>query len=461
MAEVFFSWDDVKAAVGGTWLLPVSGAGVSCILDDSRAVRPGALFVAIVGELADGHSYMTAAAQSGAAAVCVQRPPTADELAVLRGCGCGCVQVSDSLAAFQALALAHRRRFPALFLLGVTGSCGKTSTKEICASVLEKRWPGQVLKTLGNTNNHFGVPRNLLRLTASTQAAVIEMGSNHPGEIARLAALAEPVCGLICHIGAAHLEAFGDLRGVAEEKGDLLSGLTAAGTAVIPAGAEGVEVLRRHAGRRRVLTFGTEADADLRCEYLGQSGDGYGLVLTRREGGASVQVIWPLGGEHQARNAAAAVLVGLVAGLDLASAAAGLRHCELPGARMARRDVGGVHWVNDAYNANPDSLAASLAWFAEISRGAKARVLVLGDMLELGAASERAHREALRLARRMFPQDRIVTIGSRLAAAAAGMGLTSYPDSAAAAGLSTEMTPGTWVFLKGSNILGLSRLMPA
>lgn len=461
MADIFFIWDDVRSAVAGEWLLPVAGEGVSCVLDDSRSVRAGALFVAIVGELADGHHYLAAAAQGGAAAVCVQRPPSDEDLAILRGCGCGCVLVRDSLAAFQSLALAHRRRFPELFMLGVTGSCGKTSTKEICAAVLEQRWPGQVLKTLGNTNNHFGVPRNLLRLTSATQAAVIEIGSNHPGEITRLASLVEPVCGLVCHIGAAHLESFGDLRGVAEEKGDLLAGLTLAGIAIMPAGAEGLDVLRRHAGSRRVLTFGPEADADLRCQYLGQCGDGYGVVLTRRDTGESQQVVWPLGGEHQAKNAAAAVLVGLAAGLDLEAAAAGLRHCELPGARMARREIGGVHWVNDAYNANPDSLAASLAWFAEISREAQRRVLVLGDMLELGAASERAHREALRLVKRMFPHDRIVTIGPRLAREAAGMGMTSYPDVAAAGGLAAEMPPGTWVFLKGSNSIGLAKLMPA
>jgi len=461
MADIFFSWDEVMSAVAGEWLLPGTGAGVSCVLDDSRSVRAGALFVAIVGELADGHNYIAAAARAGAAAVCVQRQLSEEDLAVLRDCGCGCILVADGLIAFQELALAHRRRFPGLFMLGVTGSCGKTSTKEICAAVLEQRWPGQVLKTLGNTNNHFGVPRNLLRLTSATAAAVIEMGTNHPGEIARLTTLAEPNCGLVCHIGAAHLEAFGDLCGVAEEKGDLLAGLTANGTAIVPADAEGLEVLRRHAGQRRVLTFGPEADADLRCQYLGRCGDGYGVELTRRDTGESQRVVWPLGGEHQAKNAAAAVLVGLTVGLDLKTAAAGLRQSQLPGERMARRDIGGVHWVNDAYNANPDSLAASLAWFAEISREAQKRILVLGDMLELGASSERAHREALRLARRMFPNDRIITVGPRFAQAAAGMDITSYPDVAAASGLPADLKPGTWVYLKGSNSIGLAKLMSA
>ena len=176
MADIF-SWDEVISAVAGEWLLPGTERASAAFLT-TAAQCSRALFVAIVGELADGHNYIAAAARAGAAAVCVQRQPSEEDLAVLRDCGCGCILVADGLTAFQELALAHRRRFPDLFMLGVTGSCGKTSTNEICAAVLGQRWPGQVLKTraIRTTTSEC---RELLHLTATTAAAVIEMGTNH------------------------------------------------------------------------------------------------------------------------------------------------------------------------------------------------------------------------------------------------------------------------------------------
>jgi UDP-N-acetylmuramyl pentapeptide synthase len=172
MNDLWFSWADLRQATGGDWLgtgpADRAAAGVSAVLDDSRAVTPGALFVAIRGETADGHRFVEQAAAAGAAAVCVSQAPADDVLARLGGLGCAVLRVPDTLAAFQQLAHRHRRSLPALLLVGITGSCGKTSTKEMLAAVLERRYPGAVLKTEGNTNNHFGVPRNLLRLAGGS-----------------------------------------------------------------------------------------------------------------------------------------------------------------------------------------------------------------------------------------------------------------------------------------------------
>jgi UDP-N-acetylmuramoyl-tripeptide--D-alanyl-D-alanine ligase len=463
MSDVFFSWQDLARICAGHWLLPPSAAcaGVNGVEDNSRALYPGALFVAIAGEVTDGHRHLLAAIEAGATALCVQRELSAQEAAAATAAGCGCLRVADSLLAFQALARAHRLRFPDLALLGITGSCGKTSSKELCAAVLEQRWPGRILKTLGNTNNHFGVPRNLLRIERRTAAAVIEMGSNHPGEIATLAAMALPQHGLICSIGAAHLEFFHDLRGVAEEKGDLLSLCAADGVAIIPAEAVGGDVLRGHAAARRVLTFGTTAAADMRCDYLGQQQNGYGLALTWRDTGERIELSWSIGGEHQARNAAGAALVGKLYGLSLAEIARGLQQATLPDARMAEYERQGIHWVNDAYNASPDSMRASITWFAEISRDVDKRILILGDMRELGEHSAAAHHELLRWLRDRMPGARVITVGEQIAAAADAFALEHYPDSASAkAALSGHIPKGSWVFLKASNSIQLDDILP-
>jgi len=339
MSAVYFSWTELLSFTGGQWLLPpaecTAQAGVHGVSDDSRQATRGSLFIAIAGEIADGHHFLPQAIAAGAGAVCLERAPAAEILRQMRASCCPCLQVPDSLAAFQTLARAHGRKFPGLRILGITGSCGKTSTKEMCAAVLEQRWPGQVLKTLGNTNNHYGLPRNLLRLDQSHRLAVLEMGSNHPGEIAHLSTLAPPSVGLVCNIGSAHLEFFHDLSGVATEKGDLLAATAADGIAIFPAETPGREILEKKAGRRQRITFGSSAAADVRCEYLGPAAEGQtALRLSWRDRREVQEFCWKIGGAHQALNAAAAAAAGTAFGLTAAEIVAGLQHCTLPGQRM-------------------------------------------------------------------------------------------------------------------------------
>lgn len=453
-----FTWKEIEDATCGKWLLKPVDCIVTGIQDDSRKAGPGDLFVAVVGELADGHDYVLKAAKAGVPAVCVQRVPSDETMEALRQCNCGCLLVEDGLKAFQSIARYHRLRFKDLPVLAVTGSCGKTSTKEMCAAVLERKWPGAVIKTIGNTNNHFGVPRNLLRINEATGAAVIEEGSNHPGEIAGLSRLVNPLVAVITCIGAAHLEFFHDLYGVAEEKGDIFLNLPYNGTAIIPYGCTGMDILKKHAGNRRVISFGLDSHADVYAIYNGIVENGYAVTLVRNDTGEKIDFTWSIGGECQAGNAAAAAAVGIAFGMDLSEIARGLQNCELPGSRMSQSDAEGVHWVNDAYNANPSSMIASLKWFKEISAAVKQRVIIIGDMRELGENSASSHEDVLGQARAMFPNDTIITVGTETGRFAAKFGMENFGESSELIG--RKYPEGSWIFLKASFGIGLFKLVP-
>ncbi|MBP5673532.1 MAG: UDP-N-acetylmuramoyl-tripeptide--D-alanyl-D-alanine ligase [Victivallales bacterium] len=458
--SVCFTIDEIASVCGGKWLSEATAKQVEGINDDSRSIVKGNLFVALKGELADGHKYVLNTARAGAACLLVERAPMDAEMSEIKQLGCGCLLVEDSCLAYHKLAIAYRRRFPKLPIVGVTGSCGKTSTKEMVAAVLEKKFPDHVVKTVGNTNNFFGVPRNLFRINDETQAAVIEMGSNKQGEIDRLATMVEPTAGIVCNIGAAHLEFFHDLRGVAEEKGDLFLHTPENATVVMPGEAVGLDILKRHAGMRHILTFGKTVDCDVRGEYLGLRDGGYGLKIIEKKSGHSVEFTWGLGGAHQAVNAAGAAAIGLSFGMSLEEIADGLKACELPGARMKVENINGRHWVNDSYNANPDSMRASLSWFKEISAAGKNRVLILGDMLELGENSANAHDELLKWVRKEFPEDRLVTVGKLMAPTSELLGLEHYVTSDdAKAALAGTFAEDAWILLKGSNSIGLGKIL--
>ncbi len=462
MSPLFFSWQELIKICGGQWLVApgvdVRAAGVTSVFDDSRAIVPGALFVAIVGDLTDGHRYLEQALDKQAAAACLEKAPEEKLLRRMHAEKTPCLLVDNGLVAFQRLAQAQRRKFPDLIELAITGSSGKTSSKELCAAILEQRWPGRVLKTLGNTNNHYGVPRNLLRLTPETTAAVIEIGSNHPGEIAQLLSLTSPQLGLVCNIGQAHLEFFHDLNGVASEKGDLLAGIDSDGWAIFPYEAPGYEILLAKAGKRRRMTFGNSPKADVQSEYLGWQNGLFRVRLSWRQSRIVREFDWQLGGEHQALNAAGAAAAASALGLTPDEIVQGLQNCRLPGQRMEVLEQNGLFWCNDAYNANPDSAQAALKWFAEISSNAEKRALILGDMRELGENAAQAHLELLQKARNDFPQARLMAVGALMQGPAKTLKIEHFPDTdSAKAALKGEFSPGTWILLKASNGLQLYR----
>ncbi|WP_421620902.1 UDP-N-acetylmuramoyl-tripeptide--D-alanyl-D-alanine ligase [Alkalilimnicola ehrlichii] len=409
---------------------------------DSRSLAPGGLFVAMAGERVDGHDFIADAARLGAAAALVEREGEWP-LPVVR--------VADTRAALQALGAAWRRRLAAR-VVGVTGSNGKTTVKEMIAAILARR--GATLATRGNLNNELGVPLTLLRLDREHRYAVIEMGANAPGEIARLTAIAAPEVAVITNAGPAHLEGFGDLAGVARAKGELFQGLPDAGVAVVNADDPQAPTWYALVGDRRGLRFGRGADADVRATAE-TAGGHFELQIP----GGRHPVRLPLPGRHNVMNALAAAAVAVALEVPLGDIVAGLEACSGVAGRLQwRTGREDCRILDDTYNANPASLQAALDVLAA-EHGE--RWLVLGDMGELGAGAEALHAEAGEAARRAGVH-RLYAVGTLAAAAARafGEGGRHFDDrDSLLAALRAELSGEVRVLVKGSRFMGMDRIV--
>jgi UDP-N-acetylmuramoyl-tripeptide--D-alanyl-D-alanine ligase len=380
-----FTKDELADAAGGRWIgtAPEAVEGVST---DTRTIAPGALFVALRGERFDAHAFLGEAAAKGAAAAVVLEERAADASLLPR------LAVRDTLAALGAIARLHRRRFR-IPVVGVTGSNGKTTTREMLAAILATR--GKVLRSEGNLNNEVGVPLTLFGLEAAHSAAVIEMGMSHPGEIARLAAIAEPQVGVVTLAAPAHLEGLGTVDAVADAKAELYLGLPESGVAI--ANADDARMLKRsQASGRRMITFsaagGRRGDVVV-LEIVSQGAGGLRFVLGI--GNREVPVHIPgLVGAHNAANAAAAAAAAIALGCTDREIAAGLSAVKAVGRRLRLEALpSGVQLVDDCYNANPASMSAALRTLGDLARSSGGRpVAALGDMLELGPSEGEAHR---------------------------------------------------------------------
>lgn len=349
---------------------------------DSRTVRPGELFFAVKGERLDGHDFVEAALEKDAVAAVVrkdqlQRYPEKTRL----------LPVDDTLVALQTLATAVRKLWGKP-LIGVTGSAGKTTTKEAIAHVLASRF--RVLKSEGNFNNHFGLPLMLLKLEPEHDVAVIEMGMSHAGEIRSLAKIAQPEIGVVTNVAPVHLEFFDSLAGIARAKYELVESLPSSGTAVLNADDEYVSQFGRDF-KGKVVMYGTQATADVRAENVharGADGSTFDVVTPAgRE-----HAVLPLVGEHNVLNALAAVAAGLALGLKLSEGAAALATLAPPDKRGQVLQLGNITVINDCYNSNPKALRAMIDALAAMK--ARRRVVVAGEMLELGPAADEMHRAA-------------------------------------------------------------------
>jgi UDP-N-acetylmuramoyl-tripeptide--D-alanyl-D-alanine ligase len=353
---------------------------VSKISTDSRTVKPGELFVALVGENFDAHDFVEAVAKAGAAGAIVNlgwKGKLPKDLAVLR--------VEDTLRGYQDLATNYRKSLP-LKVLAITGSNGKTSTKDFAAAALGRRF--RVTKTEGNFNNHVGLPRTILEATAEDQVAVWEIGMNHPGEVAGLAKIAAPDAAIITNIGIAHIEFMGSRDAIAKEKGALVEAVGPGGWVILNADDPfSVEIAMRT--RARVIFAGTTAGS-VRAGEISQSAQGSDFTIL--EGAHRCRAQLPVPGLHMIQNALLAVAAGRAFGLSLEECAAGLAAAPLSKARLQIKQIHGVQFIDDSYNANPDSMKAALRTLVELDSDGK-RIAVLGEMRELGAESERGHRE--------------------------------------------------------------------
>jgi UDP-N-acetylmuramoyl-tripeptide--D-alanyl-D-alanine ligase len=347
---------------------------------DSRTIQPGQLFFAVKGERMDGHDFVQQALEKGAVAAVVRR----DELARY-AVKTGLLTVPDTLIALQTLGAAVRRLWGKP-LIGVTGSTGKTTTKEAIAHVLSSRF--RVLKSEGNFNNHFGLPLMLLKIEPEHEAAVIEMGMSHRGEIAALAKIAQPEIGVVTNVAPVHLEFFKSVAEIARAKYELIESLPAGGTAILNADDEYVSQFGRDF-HGKVVCYGRHASADIRVENIearGASGSAFDVVIDGRRERATL----PLVGTHNIYNALAAVATGMERGLSLAEAAGALATLAPADKRGSVVQVGNITIINDCYNSNPTALDAMIDTLAAMP--AKRRIVVAGEMLELGPSGEELHR---------------------------------------------------------------------
>jgi UDP-N-acetylmuramoyl-tripeptide--D-alanyl-D-alanine ligase len=353
---------------------------------DSRTIGPGQLFFAVKGDRLDGHDYVSAAIEKGAVAAVVRkdelnRYPDKSRL----------LAVDDTLVALQTLATAVRRLWGKP-LVGVTGSAGKTTTKEAIAHVLGGRF--RVLKSEGNFNNHFGLPLMLLKLEPEHDVAVIEMGMSHAGEIRALAKIAQPEIGVVTNVAPVHLEFFDSLAGIARAKYELIESLPPSGTAVLNADDEYVSQFGRDF-KGKVITYGTReaaaAHVDVRADNVqtrGAEGSEFDVVMAAGREHARL----PLVGEHNILNALAAIAVGVARGMKPSEAVAALATLAPPDKRGQVVQLGNITVINDCYNSNPKALHAMVDALAAMKAGR--RIVVAGEMLELGPAAAEMHRAA-------------------------------------------------------------------
>ncbi len=416
------------------------------VFTDSREPCAGGVFIALRGPRFDGHAHVAAAVAAGAAGIMAE-----EEQAVTVPQWV----VPDTRRALGDLGRAWRRAWGGR-LGALTGSNGKTTVKEMVAAILAPLGP--LLATEGNLNNELGVPLTLLRLRPAHRLAVVEMGANHPGEIAGLAALAEPDVGLVTNAGPAHLEGFGDILGVARAKGELFAGLAPDGTAVINNDDVYRDQWRSTAGDRAVLTFGREAGADVRVRPTGEDVGAAGQSLRVETPWGCDETRLPLPGPHNVMNAAAAAAMALALGATLEQVCTGLAQAPGVAGRLYRH--AGCHGgcvIDDSYNANPGSLAAAIAVLAEEPGR---RILVLGDMGELGDTAWQWHGRAGSMAD-AAGIDALYTIGPLAAEAVEtfgpeGRAFTTVAELVDA--LVTTMDNNTTVLLKGSRAAGLDRV---
>ncbi len=446
--------DDILKATGGRQLRPGPEKLVG-VSTDSRSVRPGELFVPLIGPRYDGHDYILPAFESGAACSLVQkgRPVNAP--------GSGClIEVSDTLRALQDIASYLRRSRGDMPVVGITGTNGKTTTKEMTASILGVKGP--VLKNEGNLNNEIGLPLSLARLEPSHWAAVLEMGMSAPGEIARLAEIAAPTAGVITNVGAAHLESLGSVDAVTKAKAELLEALPDDARAALNADDPMLKPYVERMGPRAV-TFGLSGGAMFTARDISETDSGISFTLVSPDGRAGVGL--PVHGIHNVMNALAASAAAWILGLGTLEARAGLEAFSPAGMRMEVVRYGGITIINDAYNANPASMAAALSTLASFK--CNRRMAVLGDMLELGGSAADSHYNVGRLAGAQG-LSLLVLMGDNSGdtakgAADAGMPdrdvvLASDADEAAAAVLS-RISEGDCLLIKGSRGMRMERIV--
>jgi UDP-N-acetylmuramoyl-tripeptide--D-alanyl-D-alanine ligase len=448
------SLENIASMCGGRL---VSGDAAVCsanLTTDSRKVKTGDVFVALVGEKFDAHDFIPQIHEAGAAAVIVSRLPADPES--LR---CGVILVDDTLVALQNLAREHRKLLKSL-IIGITGSNGKTSTKDMISAVMQKKF--SVFATVGNLNNHIGVPLTLLSMDESHDCGIIEMGMNHFGEIKVLTDIALPDVGIITNIGIAHIEFLGSREGIALEKGTLAEAVPSTGTVILNANDDmSPGIAARSKGK--VILAGVGA-GDIRATILESSALGSRFLVNFADL-EEVEVRLPVVGAHMAGNATLAAACGWSQGIPPQQIANALSEATLTKGRLQIRQWQGVTFLDDSYNANPDSMKAGLQTLADLSVPGR-KIAVLGRMGELGPHAEAGHREVGEFAARSG-LSALLTVGSEEADAigrsavkvSSDLPHQHFFDHRACAGhLRIWLQEGDAVLLKGSRSTAMEQV---
>ncbi len=451
-----FTSEEIVRAAGA--LLTGNGEAVfSDITTDTRSVPPGSLFIALKGERFNGEDFLEKAREAGAGGVLISASCPEEKWS---GLSLPVFRVPDTLKAYQEIAGAWRKRF-SLPVVAITGSNGKTTTKDLTASVLGANFP--VLRTEANFNNEIGLPKTLLGLSPEHRAAVVEIGMRGPGQIAALAPYAAPSVGVVTNVGENHIEILGSVENIAKAKAEMVEALSSGGTAVLNADDSRVLAMKEKADAGvSVVTFGESEKADVRAIDVVQDGLKT-LFIVSFPGGKKQTYRLPMPGRHNVSNALAALATGHVLGLSPEEMVAGLEAPAMSDARFACEKHGEYMIINDAYNASPLSMGAAIRTMKEIAPGR--RVAVLGDMLELGDYATAAHR---RVGGELAASGAEVlvtrgTLGEEIAAGAEAAGMKAVyrcsTHEEAAETLRSLLQPGDTVLFKGSHGMQMDKII--
>lgn len=438
---------EIASMSGAKLLRPAPGVAISNISKDTRTIRSGDLYIGLRGEIFDGNQFAAQAIEGGAAAVLLDSAEVAEKFVN----SVPVLLAENSLDALTNLAAAWRAKLD-IKVLGITGSSGKTSTKEFAAAVLGSKF--KVVKTQGNLNNHIGVPLSILAATTKDRAAVWEIGMNHPGEIAPLAALIKPDCAIITNIGTAHIEYMKSRDAIALEKGMLAESVPAEGSVILSADDDKSRSIASRCRAKVVLTGLKDASLTATEIVPGTNQTTFKVSLDCGNETTTARASIPVQGLHMVQNALLAIAAGLEFGVPLESAVKAIARTELAGGRLEQRTHKGVTFLDDTYNANPDSMEAALSTLRLMPSEGR-RIAVLGKMGELGAyAAEGYSRTGCAAAKYA---DILVTVGAEArqiseAARAAGFSrIHEVEDTSAAARIIDQLArPGDLVLVKGS-----------
>jgi len=428
---------------------------------DSRHIGADDVYVAIVGDIHNGHGFVEGVIQQGVGGVVIDKNTAGDfPIPAWQSAKVDCIAVDDTTRALGDLAAYHRRRADAA-VVAITGSNGKTTTRQLCEAVISRGF--KTLATMANFNNEIGLPLTLLRLQPDHQWAVVELGTNSPGEIARLAEICAADIGVITNVGPAHLEKLGSLDGVMREKGDLLKKLKTGGKAIL--NADDGRVCRLAAKTdKEVVLFGLSHDATVRAEAIRETTDGIAFTLVLPEQRTPVNL--KLSGRFMVANALAAAAVGYLTGIPAHDIKTGLESFSTAAGRMRiLQTPGGIHIIDDTYNANPSSMQAAITTLSTLSAGRRS-ILVSGDMLELGEQSHALHKQLGAQAadigiRKVYVTGEFadaVAAGAREARMDQGQIFTGTKDQITEA-LKSDLKTDDWVLVKGSRGMAMEEIV--